>query len=210
MCARLFRSLEDPTGGLAEDAWLAKPMADAFGYLENCLWDTDRQIVPIKSFNDWRAFSAELLGKIVQIQDGIPVDQPQDLIKQAVSEVMEVVRPWHKDETPERLRAEERRLSEIFFSAVRLASILRRQRALWSVRLPWVPGSSGQDQPLMFDPTSMDDERNNDDVSIEDLKACCVEFIVAPALYKRGTMNGDRFDTEAAIYRAAVVMNGFN
>jgi hypothetical protein len=37
MCTRLFRNLEGPTGGLAEDAWLAKPVADSFRFLEDRL-----------------------------------------------------------------------------------------------------------------------------------------------------------------------------
>lgn len=123
---------------------------------------------------------------------------------------MEVVRPWHKGGTPQTLMADENKLYDIFVSAVQLAQILRRQRALWSVRLPWVPGASGPAQPSRFDPFSMEDERNNDHVSIEDLKTCCVEFIVAPALYKRGTMNGDRFDKEEAVCRSAVVIAGLN
>ena len=170
----------------------------------------DRRMVPIKSFNDWRAFTAELLGKAVQVHDGRPIDQTSTLIELAVSEVMEVVRPWHKGGTPETLKADEEKLYGIFISAVQLAQVLRRQRALWSVRLPWAPGMPGPAQPLRFNPISMEDERNNDDVSIEDLKSRCVEFIVTPALYKRGTMNGERFDREEAICRAAVVIAGLN
>lgn len=123
---------------------------------------------------------------------------------------MEVVRPWHRDGAPETLKAEEDKLYGIFVSAVQLAHILRCQRALWSVRLPWVSEASGPAQPLRFNPISMEDERNNDDVSIKDLKTRCVEFIVAPALYKRGTMNGECFDREEAVCRAAVVIAGLN
>jgi hypothetical protein len=127
---------------------------------------------------------------------------------------MEVVRPWHKGGAPEALKAEEDKLYGIFIGAVQLAQILRRQRALWSVRLPcvpgWGPGAPGPVQPLRFNPIAMEDERNNDDVSMEDLKTRYVEFIVAPALYKRGTMNGERFDREEAVCRSAVVIAGLN
>ncbi|RMZ67892.1 hypothetical protein GMOD_00003953 [Pyrenophora seminiperda CCB06] len=53
-------------------------------------------------------------------------------------------------------------------------------------------------------------ERNNEEVGMEELKRLCVEFIVTPALYKCGTLNGDRFDKEEAICRAAVVIEGLN
>ena len=55
----------------------------------------------------------------------------------------------------------------------------------------------------------MDDERNND-VDMKPLKMLCVEFIVTPALYKRGNMNGERFDKEEAMCRAAVVIAGLD
>ena len=37
MCTRLFRNLEEPTEDLATDAWLEKPLADSFLFLENRL-----------------------------------------------------------------------------------------------------------------------------------------------------------------------------
>ena len=153
------------------------------------------------------AFTAELLGKTVQVQNGTPIDQ-------AVSEVMEVVRPWHKGGAPETLKEEEEKLHRIFIGAVQLAKILPRQRALWSVRLPcalgWGPGAPGPAQLLRFNPIAMEDERNNDDINIEDLNIRYVEFIVAPALYKQGTMNSERFDREEAVCRSAVVIAGLN
>jgi hypothetical protein len=166
--------------------------------------------VPHKSFNDWRAFTAELLGKSVHFQDGRSIDQVPTIVGLAVSEVMEVVRPWHKGGTPETLKVDEDKLYGIFINAVQLAQVLRRQRALWSIRLPWAGGGDGAVPPLRFNPTSMEDERNNEEVSMEELKTRCVEFIVTPALYKRGTMNGERFDKEEARCRSAVVIAGLN
>lgn len=165
--------------------------------------------MPYKTFNDWRALTAELLGKIVHVNDGRAVDQGPTLVALAVSEVMGIIRPWHKGGTPETLKVDEDKLYGIFTSAVQLAQVLRRQRALWSIRLPWAQGGQAE-SPLRFNPSSMEDERNNDEVSMEELKTRCVEFIVTPALYKRGTMNGERFDQEEARCRAAVVIAGLN
>ncbi|OAL49032.1 hypothetical protein IQ07DRAFT_681058 [Pyrenochaeta sp. DS3sAY3a] len=210
MCTKLFRNLEGPEGGLGEDAWLEKAIAGNFRFLENRLLEADRREVPYKSFSDWRAFTAELLGKAVRIQNGRPVSQASNVVGQAVSEVMEVIRPWHKEGTPETMKVDEDKLYTIFASAVQLAQVLRRQRALWSVRLPWAPGGDGTTPLFTFDPTCMEDERNNDEFGMEELKTRCVEFIVTPALYKRGTMNGERFDKEDARCRAAVVIVGLN
>ncbi len=142
--------------------------------------------MPYKSFNDWRAFTAELLGKTVNINNGRPVDQMQTLVKLAVSEVMELIEPWHKGGTPETLKIDQDKLRGIFVSAVKLSQVLRRQRALWTIRLPRAAEGGKAAPQLKFDPTSMEDERNNEEVSMEELRTLCVEFIVTPALYKRG------------------------
>jgi len=224
MCTRLFRNLEEPIKDLATDAWLEKPLEDSFLLLENrllrvgwfpyhlCAGSTDRDRsrgVPYKSFNDWRALTAELLRKSVNIKNGRPVDETPTLVELAVSEVMEIIRPWHRGGTPETLKFDEGTLHVIFTHAMQLPSVIRRQRALWSVRFPWALGRDKADLPLRFDPASMDDERNND-VDMEPLKMLCVEFIVTPALYKRGNMNGERFDKEEAMCRAAVVIAGLD
>lgn len=132
------------------------------------------------------------------------------LIGPAVAEVMEFVRPRHKGGTPETFQLDEEKLRRIFESAVQLSRVLRRQRALWSIRPPWVPGRDTTASPLRFNPTSMEDERNNEHVGMEEMKTLCVEVIVTPALYKRGTMNGERFDQEEVRCRAAVVIASLN
>jgi len=170
----------------------------------------DRRVVPYKSFNDWRAFTAELLGKAVEFKDEKSVDQARVLVGAAVAEVMDVIRPWHKGGTDEAFHADENKLRGIFINAVQLSKVLRRQRALWSIRLPWASGNDTAASSLRFNPTSMEDERGNEEVSVEELKTRRIEFIVTPALYKRGTMSGERFDLEEARCRAAVVIEGLN
>lgn len=169
----------------------------------------DRKAVSNKSFNDWRAFTAELLGKAVPVHNAKSSDQTPTPVDKAVADVMDVVKAWHKTGTPAGIKAEAEKLHAIFTNAVHFAQLLRRQRALWSIRFT-LPSSGETNAPLKFNPCCMEDERNNDDVDMEELKKRCVEFIVTPALYKRGTMNGEFFDREDAACRAAVVIDGLN
>lgn len=54
----------------------------------------------------------------------------------------------------------------------------------------------------------MKNERDEDEVNVEELKKCSVELIATPALHKRGTLNGEFFDKEQAVCKAVVVLAG--
>jgi hypothetical protein len=224
MSRSLFRTLNS-VGDLGADVWLDPALADNFLRLENELWFAsqyrahryafalltylDRSVVPYKSFNDWRAFTAELLGKATSAQNKKPAEKTREAVKQAVSDVMGVVRPWHKTGAAEELNSDENELCRIFTDAVQFAQFLRRQRALWSIRFPSRPSlpRMAETGPLMFDPTCMKDDRLDDEeMSLEALKKCYVELVVTPALYKRGTMNGELFENEEAATPAIVIM----
>lgn len=168
-----------------------------------------RKTVSNKSFNDWRAFTAELLGKIKDEQGVELADRARDAIDQAISEVMNIIGPWHKTGLTEDLKFDKRELYRICTDAMQLAQLLRRQRALWSIRFPPRPSLPGEigTAPLRFDPAIMKDDRlDEEDVNIEELRKCYVELIVTPVLYKCGTMNGELFDSEEAVIPAVVVM----
>lgn len=57
-------------------------------------------------------------------------------------------------------------------------------------------------------PISLENEKNNDEVDMEKPRKHCVKFFVTPALYMRGTMNGEFLDNEEARCRAGVVLDG--
>jgi hypothetical protein len=226
ICTSLNRSLDlPPVGDLGEDVWLNQAVADNFRCLENQLWlsgkrlynsdlvqthtdEVDRKEIPYKSFNDWRAFTAELLGKAALARGKRPVDEAEAQIRKAASEVMKVVSAWHKSGAIEDLKAHERELNRVLTDAVQFAQFLRRQRALWSIRFPSrpsLPDGIGT-APLMFDPATMQDHRDDDEGGGDELKNRYVQLIAMPALYKRGTMNGELFESEEAVRLAQVVL----
>lgn len=218
MCTKLLRSLDLPPGGNSgEDVWVGNTLAQSFHNLENWFWfagqyafhvwslrpltATDRKDVPYKSFNDWRAFTAELLGKAAAYPKKDPSDEALALVGVAVADVMDVASAWQKN--PAAQRTVEGGLQAIFLRAVQFSRLIRRQRALWSVRFPL--GSCGG--PLKFEPSFMKNHRiedDDDDEGGKKLEQRFVEYIISPALFKRGTIDGEKYDSEAAIAVAEV------
>lgn len=179
--------------------------------LKCCTDNLDHKVIPYKSFNDWRAFTAELLGKVASTEVEKSVTQVRKVVGEAVTEVMELVATWHKTGTTEDLTKDTKELDRIYTSAVYIAQSLRRQRALWSIRFatrPELPGGIGTG-PLRFDPASMKDERD-DETNTAELRKCQVEVMITPALLKRGNMNGEFFDKEEAMRAAIVVLAGLD
>jgi hypothetical protein len=104
-------------------------------------------------------------------------------------------------------------LFTIFAEAVHFSQYLRRQRAMWSVRFPQRPvvighqGEIQQSGPLMFEPAAMKDDYGEDEeMDKETLRRQTVELVITPALYKRGNLDGERFDIEYAAAPALVIM----
>lgn len=173
------------------------------------LTQSDRKLITQRAFNDWRAFTADLLSKTSSGNTDKSVDSMQKAVQDAVNEVMDLVTPWCVTGDHDALRGYADRLQKIFTEAVQLAQFLRRQRALWSIRFPLRPSLPDipETGPLMFDPTSMKDDKGDDeDTHPQQLKQRYVDIVVTPALYKRGNTNGEKFENEEVAALAVVVM----
>lgn len=168
----------------------------------------DRKAVTHRAFNDWRAFTVDLLSKALPGKQSAGENVTQ-AVQNAVQDVMDLVSHWCVTDDHDALLVYEDRLRKIFIEAVQLAQFLRQQRALWSARFPCRPLLPGQQEtgPLMYDPSRMKVEKgDDDDMNPEQLKQQYVDIVVTPALYKRGNPNGERFEIEEASCKAAVVM----
>ncbi|KAF2264556.1 hypothetical protein CC78DRAFT_544065 [Lojkania enalia] len=220
MSKTLFRTLDEFGVNQGKDVWLNQTIADSLSRMENELWYTgkqlvyhswyspliqaDRKAIPYRAFNDWRAFTTELLSKALKNEAYKADEQMRKAVARAVGEVMEVVSLWSDTSDPKKLQTYEVELSKVFTGAVQLAQFLRRQRALWSIRFPL-----GYDAgPLVFNSTCMRDDRGNDeDMDPDILKQKYIEIVITPALYKRGTMNGEKFESEEAAVSAIVAID---
>lgn len=208
MTKLLFRTL-DPLGDLGTDVWMSQGLGDHFARLENELWFTDRKLITHRAFNDWRAFTADLLSKSIADNNQKSDDETHRVVQDAVNDVMDLVVPWCISSDRDALNGYGDRLYKIFLEAVELAQFLRRQRALWSIRFPSRPSLPDMPEtgPLMFDPEKMRDDKGDDeDVQPEKLRLQYVDIVVTPTLSKRGNTNGEKFDHEEVAEPAIVVM----
>jgi hypothetical protein len=105
----------------------------------------------------------------------------------------------------------EKELYRIYAGAVDFIKSTRKQRVLWSIRFPsshQLPSGIGT-AFLRFNPASMEDATDDDRFNMDELRKCFVGLIITLALFKRGKMNGELFDKEAALALALVVPTGF-
>ena len=100
----------------------------------------------------------------------------------------------------------------VFEEAVHFSRMLVQQRAAWTVRFPAPSRTESMAgvmdiDSLMFDSISMKDEWVEDEgLELEKGQQQPVEMIVTPTLYKRGNMDGERFDQENVVAPAAVLI----
>jgi hypothetical protein len=156
-----------------------------------------------RAFNDWRAFTVGLLSRTIKdtIKEERLTERSNEQIKISVQDVMSTVRAWA---SPLKLRDLEDSLNAIFAEAIELSQFLRRQRALWYVQFPRRPFPP---EPLKFDPSSMRDIMCEDEgLDPTYLRQQIVELVVSPALYKRGNVDGERYDIEYPAVAANVLM----
>ena len=115
---------------------------------------------------------------------------------------MDVVRPWCNADTARKAFEE---LQNIFLDAIRMAQVLRRQRACWSIRFP-VSGSGF----LLFDSSSMRDSSRVDYDELQyqvNPKSQYVGLVISPALWKRGDEHGEHFEVDNVVSKAVVVLH---
>lgn len=131
-------------------------------------------------------------------------------ISSAARDILSLVGAWAE---PARHLELEINLEAIFTDAIRFSQDLRRQRALWYVNFPGpqIRHDARPPAPLMFDPAKMTDTTVDEwpegiRTDPRFLRQQYVEMVVAPALYKRGNVDGERYEIEDLVVPASVLM----
>ena len=113
---------------------------------------------------------------------------------------MKPIETWVLDEERRKLHDG---LLPILGSALELSRSLRGQRACWSLHLP-LPGT-------LFNSQTMKDKDDDEDSDDDEMKQYghttrqrVVEIAITPGLFKRGTSDGERYESETCIVRAEV------
>ncbi|OCL06986.1 hypothetical protein AOQ84DRAFT_378104 [Glonium stellatum] len=195
-----------------QEYWLDKETRDQFRIIENKLYSAGRDVVSYRELNDWRALTAELLSRTCK-EGELSADADTDL--QSWAELIEkVMEPWAAS-NPDNATDGFEKLSDIFKKAVLLSQLIRRQRPCWSVRCPIMPYASlnavveSRIIPRKYNPEIMSDRRLDDFLGgYDDMHEKTVEFVVSPALYKRGSLGGEHFEMESVVRKAEVVVHG--
>jgi hypothetical protein len=183
------------------------PLSNASSIAEygSYLTKTDPSVVSQRSFNDWRALTAQLLSDATQFSSQEERIRYQSEF--AAQQVMSLVHSWTEVSKAQELGSQ---LASIFQEASLFAKFLRQQRALWTLRLPTMVSRTG---PLMFNAGCMKDDLVSDDEDDERINGAALRqrgvlLVISPTLYKRGTMDGTKFDSERAVVPARVVLAG--
>ena len=114
--------------------------------------------------------------------------------------ILDVVGPLAPKDQREQLAND---LQGILVQAITFSQTLRCQRASWSVRHV-VRRASSNDQPVYFDKSIMVNERGDASDDGDGPYRRLVEFVVSPALFKRGDTDGEQYDIETCLELAKV------
>ncbi|KAE8449888.1 hypothetical protein EG329_007365 [Mollisiaceae sp. DMI_Dod_QoI] len=181
------------------DLWLEKPFRKCVSELESDLYNQGK--TGLRELNTWRALTVELLTRSRDDNATLPEDTSDYLtqLKAVITDLMApLVAPgWDGFED----------LLDILKEAVELSNFFRHQLPCWSVRFHPMPISTtkeiARDKIMRYDPNTMESHQFDDDKNL--LAELEVKFIVSPGLYKRGTLEGDQFETESIVRKRKVV-----
>lgn len=154
-----------------------------------------REDVSLREIHDWRALTAYLLSKVTP--DDTQRMSMEDIASSAASEVLDLLDPWAKPSQSEELKQQ---LADIYQDAIKLSCLLQEQRAHWKLSFLNECWSAGT---LFYSSAHMEDiDTSSKSVASPDKM---VEIVVEPALSKRGTMNGTKFEAGACVMMKAKV-----
>lgn len=213
LCANIFRCSDWSVPSAAMDIWLDQEMSGCFSALENRLSAAGPLKIPVRSLNDWRALTAELLS--ATDQDATDRHHKVEYLHLILKPILKLAAFWASDQDRKHMGQQ---LLTIFERAVDFSQMLRRQRASWSIRYPVDAASSARSpthrQALPFDRDTMEDIDDDDEEEEEgpeskgSARPKLVDYFIEPALLKRGNMEGGNFDMETCACRAVVVCRG--
>jgi len=216
LCNTVFRtydkdlSVSSVTG---KDYWLDENSRAALEALESRLYASTPNAISHTDHNDWRTTTAILLART---RPEIQHDSERELdpsLQSHVELINSIMKPWKK-------HGREDDLEYIVKDAVELSLLLRRQRPWWSVILPGVPLVPAEDSKFSFDRSVATDIKSVPNFTVmfdpETMEHAIeptsqdqeVRFIVRPALYRRGTTVGTKFDEVPVRLQKAKVVCG--
>ncbi|KAI1322495.1 hypothetical protein F5Y16DRAFT_40408 [Xylariaceae sp. FL0255] len=178
------------------DIWIPEPLNRNLKEVERAIIDLGDSVT-IGDFHQWRSLTISLLTKKCA---NIP-SQTLALLQQNINNILELTGLSGKDKLAERL------LQDVYIPALEFSKLLRTQVAKWSVFFPTIEYDKAKNiAGSIFDDNSMRDvhddpeePRNSGDKGEKQVK-----MILAPGLYKSGTMDGEKYHLEMTVVKGNV------
>lgn len=144
-----------------------------------------------------------LLGPVQPVAE---VKCAQDFMEAEATKIMLTIRPFLGEEIQPTLGSS---LFKVLNLALTLALSLRRQRAAWCLRFPGIRQGFDAATNIEFDSEQMKDIEagglQDEDTSMEDDSSVRrVGLFIAPALHKKGNMDGEKYDEVYVVQKALV------
>lgn len=157
--------------------------------------------VTLDAYHKWRSLTVALFGPVQSIST---VQCAQEFIKAENERIIDLISPFIAQDKPPKT------LHEILEQAMTLSLILRRQRADWYLFFPEIAQNPNSEGCSEFDPHRMKDVEafgQDEDTSGQDSTSTSqISIFIAPALYKQGNMDGEKYDESYVVEKAEVAI----
>lgn len=185
----------------------------------------DAQFLSDRTFNEWRALTIDVVSKIKDNEANIghgensegvgkSVEQESNVkrveavrrtwvaSREIAKDIMKVVEIWAPESELDRLYTG---LIELTVRAIDISQVMRRQRALWTLRHPSDCLTKEEtDSAVLKSQGWFEDKADEDEEQSEQAISRVVGLVVSPGLFKRGNADGERYDIESCIKTAEV------
>lgn len=147
----------------------------------------------ITAFHEWRAMTYTLLRNRYGDNYNEWTESVQDHIQARAEAIMRLLQPWvgsnsNRDQ-------HQRSLALILIHALEFSCLLSRQRADWLLKFPKTTSGTAESKKgtVTFDVTTMKDFRSAGGEAVP-ASSTPVRIFIAPALFKCGNMDGEKYE----------------
>lgn len=148
----------------------------------------------ISVFHEWRAMTYTLLGERYGDNYNEWAGIVKEYIQARAEAIMRLLQPWVGSNSSG--DQHQQSLTSILIHALEFSCLLRRQRADWSLKFPETTSGTAESKRLTatFDATRMKDFRSAGGEG-QPASGTHVQIFIAPALFKCGNMDGEKYES---------------
>ncbi|KAJ8123971.1 hypothetical protein ONZ43_g199 [Nemania bipapillata] len=187
---------------LGSDIWIPTTLRSQVSDIELAFLNSGDSTTP-GEFNQWRSLTMSLLFKKYPGISEETIHLMEERARRALRPIISALSRADRDHAKQKL------IENVYKPALELSQLMRRQRAVWSVRFLY-GGLQSRDERnttlfnerFMNDTEDLEDEDEPKSRDVRWVKR--VDIVVTPLLYKSGTIDGKQYDVESVVERAEV------